>query len=240
MHYYPLKTHSLSTSNNTRFPWKLVWHSKVPPRVAIFSWAASLGKILSTNNLWKSGIIVLDWCCMCKRCGESVDHLLLHCPIDYELWTMVFCLFGLQWVMPKRVIDLFTAWQRFFGRHRNIAFWKAVPHCIVWCIWWEQNARSFEGCEPSILDVKAFFFRTLLDWNVAFYPSLCFSLLDLVEHCTLRAVWNSPRVHPPVYLVLFLLIKFLLFNQKQKTICTLQCLSHLDITNWGIYGEKNG
>ena len=31
---------------------------------------------------------------MCKRCGESMDHLLLHCPIAYEFWTMVFCLFS--------------------------------------------------------------------------------------------------------------------------------------------------
>ena len=32
---------------------------------------------------------------MCKRCGESVDNLLLHCPIAYELWSMVFSLFGI-------------------------------------------------------------------------------------------------------------------------------------------------
>ena len=32
---------------------------------------------------------------MCKRCGELVDNLLLHCPIAYELWSMVFSLFGI-------------------------------------------------------------------------------------------------------------------------------------------------
>ena len=63
------------------FPWRLVWHSKVPPRVAFFSWSASLGKILTTDNLRKRRIVVLDWCYMCKRCGESVDHLLLHYPL---------------------------------------------------------------------------------------------------------------------------------------------------------------
>ena len=40
---------------------------------------------------------------MCKRCGESIDHLLLHCPIAYEMWSMIFCLFGICWVMPQRV-----------------------------------------------------------------------------------------------------------------------------------------
>ena len=30
---------------------------------------------------------------MCKRCGVSMDHLLLHCPIACELWKMMFFFF---------------------------------------------------------------------------------------------------------------------------------------------------
>ena len=86
----PTKTITPST------PRRLVWQLKVPPRVAFFSWSTSLGKILTTNNLCKRRIVVLDWCYMCKRCGESVDHLLLHCPVACELWSLVFCLFGIQ------------------------------------------------------------------------------------------------------------------------------------------------
>ena len=78
------------------FPWRLVWQSKVPPRVAFFSWSASLGKILTTDNLHKRRIIVLYWCYMCKRCRELVDHLLFHFPTIFELWSLVFCLFGLH------------------------------------------------------------------------------------------------------------------------------------------------
>ena len=89
------------------FPWKMIWKSKVPPRVAFFSWSASLDKILTTDNLRKQRVLVLDWCYMCKKCGESVDHLLLHCPIACELWSLVFCLFGIHWVMPQKVIELF-------------------------------------------------------------------------------------------------------------------------------------
>ena len=63
------------------FPWRMIWQSKVPPRVAFFPWSASLGKILTTDNFHKRRVIVLNWCYMCKRCGESMDHLLLHCSI---------------------------------------------------------------------------------------------------------------------------------------------------------------
>ena len=97
------------------FPWRMIWQSKVPSRVAFFSWFASLGKILTTDNLRKRWVIVLDWCCMCKRCGESVDHLLLHCSIAWGLWSLVFCLLGIQWVMPHSVLELFETWQGKFA-----------------------------------------------------------------------------------------------------------------------------
>ena len=56
---------------------------------------------------------------MCKRCGQSVDHLLFHCPIAYDLWSMVFCLFGIHWVILYKVSEVLASWQGKFGRHRN-------------------------------------------------------------------------------------------------------------------------
>ena len=43
--------HALSPSSDISFPWKIVWQSKIPPRVVFFSWTASLHKILTTGNL---------------------------------------------------------------------------------------------------------------------------------------------------------------------------------------------
>ena len=149
---------SLSPSRVISFPWKMVWQSKVPPRVAFFSWTAALGKILTIDNLWKRHLVVLEWCFMCKRCGESVDHLLLHCPIAIEMWSMIFCLFGVCWVMPQRVVDLLDCWCCNFKRHCNIVIWRFVPHCLMWCISQERNSRSFEGRKQSILVFKSFFF----------------------------------------------------------------------------------
>jgi len=47
--------------------------------VAIFGWSVALGKILTMGDLRKRHVIVVDWYCLCKRNGESVDHLLLYC-----------------------------------------------------------------------------------------------------------------------------------------------------------------
>ena len=166
---------SLSHSRVISFPWKLVWQLKVPPWVAFFSWTAALGKILTIDNLQKRHLVVLEWCFMCKRCGESVDHLLLHCPIAFEMWSMIFCLFGVCWVMPQRLVDLLDCWSCNFRQHCNIVIWRFVPHCLMWCIWWERNSRSFEGRERSILEFKSFSFLLFLN-GVLFYLFFLISL----------------------------------------------------------------
>ena len=55
-----------------------MWRSKIPPRITFFSWTAALGKIFTLENLWYKGVVVVDWCYMCKKSGESMNHLLLH------------------------------------------------------------------------------------------------------------------------------------------------------------------
>jgi hypothetical protein len=50
---------SLATETST-FPWRGIWKVKVPLRVSFFVWMATLGKILTLDNLHKRGIIVLD------------------------------------------------------------------------------------------------------------------------------------------------------------------------------------
>jgi hypothetical protein len=44
------------------FPWKSVWRSKAPPRVAFFVWATVRSKILSLNNLGMRGMVVVNRC----------------------------------------------------------------------------------------------------------------------------------------------------------------------------------
>jgi len=49
----------LSSPIQSSFPWKSIWKVKVPPRVAFFVWTATLGKILTLDNLRKRKIIVI-------------------------------------------------------------------------------------------------------------------------------------------------------------------------------------
>ena len=73
---------------------------------------------------------------MCKRNGDSVDHLLIHCSIAFAfaLWPTVSTLFGIHWVLPKTMGDLLACWQGKLGRHLNSAIWMAGPHFLTWSI----------------------------------------------------------------------------------------------------------
>ena len=146
------------------FPWKIIWKAKVPPMIAFFSWIAALGKLLTIDNLRKRHLIIVGRCCLCKHSGESVDYLLLHCPLARELWSMVFGLFRVDWVMPCQVLHLWATWQVSVGDHRNLVIWRMVSHCVMWCLWRERNARHFEDCERYVVDLKLLFFQTLYVW----------------------------------------------------------------------------
>jgi hypothetical protein len=99
---------TLAYKETTHFPWKSIWRIKVLLKVAFFTWAAALGKILTLDNLKKRRVIVIDRCCMCKKNESSMYHLLLHCDVACILWNAIFSHFSLSWVMPRRMVDLFT------------------------------------------------------------------------------------------------------------------------------------
>ena len=73
-----------------------LWRSKVPPRVAFFSCTASLGKILTTENLWYKGVTVVDGALCVKRVGNqwiTFSFIVLLLMI-YGLWCGLFLVFN--------------------------------------------------------------------------------------------------------------------------------------------------
>ena len=144
--------------------------------------------------LRKRRVLVLNWCYMCKNCGESVDHLLLHCPIAWVVIIgVLFVWNSLGYASEGYWVVWVLAGQGKFGQHKNIELRRIVPHCLLWYIWHKRNAKSFEGCEQTMLEIKFlfFFFFTLLDWSVVFCHFSCSSLPALLDRCNL-GYWFMP------------------------------------------------
>ena len=155
---------------------------------------------------------------MWKRSGETVDHLLLHCPTARELWDMVLGLFGVQWVIPNSIVDMLACWLARFEWHWNIEVGKAVPHCLMWSLWQKWNAQSFEGCQWTIINLKLVFLQSLYEWMQALGSVSFSSLLDLIVFCTLRPWFCCTHSILPVYLryKISILIKSVIYHIKRK------------------------
>ena len=128
------------------FPWKGVWKVKAPWHVSFFVWTVVWDRIFTGDNLRGRGLDFVDWCIMCRRNGETVDHLLLHCGKAYRLWSLVFRSFGFSWVLPRSVADTLFGWWNWPGKHLS-SIWNLAPLCLMWCLWRERNRRTFEDKE---------------------------------------------------------------------------------------------
>jgi hypothetical protein len=171
---------ALSPRGSVSFPWKSVWKSKAPPRVAFFVWTAVHSKILTLDNLGRRGLVVVNRCWLCETDGESVDHLLLNCAVARDLWITFFARFGLCWVMPCSIKELLASWWT-VGRTRSTVVWKMVPHCILWCIWREQNNRCFEGLSRTREELLHFFLVTLFSWTTGWLAPRAISFVDFLS-----------------------------------------------------------
>ncbi len=145
------------------FPWK-IWHTKAPQRACFFVWTAAWNKILTCDNLSKRGYTLTSWCCMCCCNGETVDHLLLHCPAAGVLWSWIFQAFGVHWVLSGTVADHLISWWNGLGRHSS-DLCNIVPVCLMWTIWEERNQCTFEDVSKVDSQILEGSILTLFDWS---------------------------------------------------------------------------
>ena len=171
------------------FPWKAIWGANVLRRVSFFTWVATWGRILTTDNLKRRGYHLARWCCMCRCEEETISHLLLHCEVAYGLWTFVFRCFGILWVLPWCIVDFFFGWRNWLGKNHS-QIWNLVPSCIFWTLWREMNNRTFEN-ESTESWLFELFSNTLYDWATVWGYSSSNSILSFLDSLHLTSL-SSP------------------------------------------------
>ena len=132
--------------------------------MAFFLWTATHNRILTLDNLMLRGCPLVNRCCMCCHDGESIDHLLLHCPITHTLWTFMIQTFGIHWVMPGSVAGLLSCWYQWLGKH-NSNIWNLIPGCLMWMVQLERNRCSFENREKTLDELKVLYQCSLFEWS---------------------------------------------------------------------------
>ena len=119
---------SLTATSSEPFPWSIIWRSWAPMRVSFFAWEASWNRILTTDQLKRRGWILPNRCYLCKMEEETSDHLLLFCKKATLLWSLLFSLFDVQWVLHSSI-------------KRNLIAWHGASVS-------KGKEKSLEGCSP--------------------------------------------------------------------------------------------
>ena len=104
-----------------------------------------------------------------------MDHLLISCLVAHSLGMHVLRLFGIDWVMPGSIVDLFFCWYHWLEKH-NSDIWNLVLGCLMWNIWTERNQCSFEDTRKSLDQLLDLCKRILFDL------SRCWGLSDCSTH----------------------------------------------------------
>ena len=108
-----------SVSNSIPFyPAIFLWNSKVPSKVRAFEWSVAHKKV-NTNDMMqlRRPIKALNpnWCILCRKSEEMIDHLFLHCPITLGLWHIIFSQVGMEWVKPSSICNMLVISFKCFG-----------------------------------------------------------------------------------------------------------------------------
>ena len=98
-------------SNSLISTW--LWKAPAPPRALFFGWLVWRGRIKSASYLHRIGILNanVDVCCVfCKEGEETINHVLLHCPYVWLIWSYFVYRWGIQWVSPGSVQSALQWW----------------------------------------------------------------------------------------------------------------------------------
>ena len=117
-----------------QFPWRSIWVFAMPTKISFFVWAATLGRVLPIDNLIRRRQVLVNWCCMCRANTESIPHLLLHCSMAHQLWTVALALFGMAWVQLRSIGAVLWSWKGGRVGRRRKKVWAWVLLCLMWLI----------------------------------------------------------------------------------------------------------
>ncbi|CAL5432957.1 unnamed protein product [Camellia sinensis] len=90
-----LYNHTCSVYGGTDWFYHLVWIKYLPPKVQFFGWLAWKHKIKTSVFLQQIGVLdssASTLCVFCKAHQESIEHVLIHCPSVWKVWSGL-----LQW-----------------------------------------------------------------------------------------------------------------------------------------------
>ena len=131
-----------------------------------------------------------------QLCWQPSKSSLFEVKVSFGPWSFDYLvLFGVQWVVPQRIVDVLACWKGSFGHRANGAFWRADPLYLLWMVWKECNCQAFEGLERPSTDLKLVFLCVLYEWTAVLSNFSSPSLITFIDSCSMSWVYFSFSVY---------------------------------------------
>lgn len=67
---------------------------------------------MTLDQLKRKRSSIANRCYFCEENKENIEHLLIHCPKVWTMWTSLLATVGFKWVIPWSVRDLICSWSK--------------------------------------------------------------------------------------------------------------------------------
>jgi hypothetical protein len=132
----------LTTQTSATF--RLVWKSKVTPRVKLFAWLILLDRLNTKNMLARRNFNVQSnsLCVLCDDGNEeTMHHLFFECRFAKQCWDKL----GVNWVieddLPKRI--------ECSRQMAGLPFFMEIFLIATWELWKIRNRLVFDGIQAT-------------------------------------------------------------------------------------------
>ena len=95
----------------------------------------------------------LEHCLLCDQEQETINHLLVSCPLARQYWYSLLCQVGLQQFAPQATDVVFDDWWDRLWHAAPEQQKKGLNSLVVlgaWVLWTHHNFCVFDGAAPSI------------------------------------------------------------------------------------------
>ncbi|GJZ25676.1 RNA-directed DNA polymerase, eukaryota [Tanacetum coccineum] len=134
------------------------WLKEMPAKVNIFIWRMLLNKLPTLMNLMTRGITVQsNKCGICDTGDETINHLMLHCDLAWDVWALVGRWWSLDFPSVLTIRELLS-WVDDTRLHTLAKVLHVVVGTTAWSIWNFRNRNVFQEEKPK----KALLFDSIV------------------------------------------------------------------------------
>lgn len=130
-----------------------------------------------------------------KWCNQTCCHLLLRCPIVYDLWCMIYNLLGMQWVSMGSMFAEVWAWGGIYSGKSKDYF----TNYFLGYLKKKRNLRVLGGLEVDRYKQRDRWFKYfgffILGHEIIRDEDLGMSLI-LLQPCKFLCIWVVPPLVP--------------------------------------------